>query len=85
MRKSPIFAAITNFFFWGIGYIYLEKKTDRAFYLLFAFFATWIFSLWYVTVSGPLDFVGMFWIAIWYFLVSFYIGADAYLIGKVKK
>ena len=80
-QKSALFAAIINFFFWGIGYIYLEKKTNKAFYLLFAFFAVWIFSFWYITFSGLLDFVGLFWIMTWCLIVSFYIGVDAYLLG----
>jgi hypothetical protein len=80
-QKNALFAAIINFFFWGIGYLYLEKKTEKAFYLVAALFIVWIFSLWYLTFSGPLDFVGLFWVMVWYFIVSFYIGVDAYLIG----
>jgi hypothetical protein len=80
-QKNAWFAAIANFFFWGIGYIYLEKKTEKAFFLIAAFFLVWIFSFWYVTFSGILEFVGLFWIMVWYFIVSFYIGIDAYLIG----
>ena len=84
-KKSPLFAAIANFLFWGIGYIYLEKKVDKAFYLLVAYFGIWIFSFWYTTVAGPLVYSGLVWVLIWYFMVSFYNGYDAYLLARMRK
>jgi hypothetical protein len=84
-RKSPLFAAIINFLFWGIGYLYLEEKMEKAFYMLVAFFSFWIMSFWYITIAGPLEFAGLFWIITWYMIISFYIGADAYIIGGLRK
>ncbi len=84
-KKSPIFAAILNFFFWGIGYAYLEKKTEEAFYLLTSYFLVFVFSLWYISVAGLLVFAGIYWIIFWSLWVSIYIGYDAYRVGKVKK
>jgi hypothetical protein len=84
-EKSPMFAAILNFFFWGIGYAYIEKKNEEAFYLLAFYFLVCIFSLWYLTIAGPLTFVGIYWIIFWSLWISIYIGYDAYRLGKVKK
>jgi hypothetical protein len=84
-QKSPFFASILNFLFWGIGYLYLEKRTDEAFYLIVSGFFVWIFSLWYLTVAGPLTFVGVYWIIFWSMWVSIYFSYDAYRLGKVKK
>ncbi|OGI12137.1 hypothetical protein A3K64_02275 [Candidatus Micrarchaeota archaeon RBG_16_36_9] len=84
-EKNPLFAGILNFLFWGLGYLYLEKRTDEAFYLIFSCFLVWIFSFWYLSVSGPLAFAGIFWIILWYMWVSLYTGYDAYRITKVRK
>jgi hypothetical protein len=84
-EKSPLFAGILNFFFWGIGYLYLDKKTDKAFYLIGLYFLIWIFSFWYLTVAGPLDFAGIFWIITWFLLISSYISYDAYKTGRHRK
>jgi hypothetical protein len=83
-EKSPMFAAILNFLFWGLGYLYLEKRTDEAFYLISFCFSVWIFSFWYSFVSGPLVFVGIFWMIFWSLWISFYIGYDAYRIARVR-
>ena len=84
-KKSPIFATVLNFFFWGIGYLYIEKKTEGAFYLVASYFMVWIFSFWYLSVAGPLLFAGIYWILLWSLIVSFYISYDAYRLAKVKK
>jgi len=84
-EKSPIFAAILNFLFWGIGYLYLEKRTEEAFYFIFSCFAIWIFSFWYVSVAGLLTFAGIYWIIFWSLWVSIFTSYDAYKIGKVRK
>jgi hypothetical protein len=84
-RKIPLFAAVANFFFWGVGYIYLDVKIRKAICLMVALFSVWVISLWYVTFSGPLSFAGLFWIMVWYFIISFYIGFDAYNIARVKR
>ncbi len=84
-RKSPAFAAITNFFFWGIGYLYLEKRTEEAFYLIASYFMVWIFALWYTYVAGLFVFAGVYWIIVWSLIVSIYISLDAYRVAKVKK
>jgi len=84
-KKSPKFAAILNFLFWGIGYLYLEKKTEEAFYLIVSYFLVWIFSLWVLTLLGSLDFAVIYWIIFWSFWVSIYVGYDAYRTAKVKK
>lgn len=83
-EKSPLFAAILNFLFWGLGYLYLEKRTDEAFYLISFCFFVWIFSFWYLFVSGPLAFVGMVWIIFWSLWIGFYVSYDAYRIAKVR-
>jgi hypothetical protein len=84
-EKSPIFAGILNFLFWGIGYLYLEKRTDEAFYLIASYLFVCLFSLWYLSVSSILAFAGIFWIIFWSLWVSIYVGYDAYRIGKVRK
>jgi hypothetical protein len=84
-EKSSIFAGVLNFLFWGLGYLYLEKRTDEAFYLIFSCFLVWIFSFWYLSVSGPVAFAGIFWIIFWSLWVSLYTGYDAYKLSKVKK
>jgi len=84
-EKSPLFAAILNFFFWGIGYLYIEKRTEEAFYLIVCSFIVWIFSFWYLWIAGPLTFVGIYWIIFWSLWVSIYVGYDAYRIGRLKK
>jgi len=84
-QKSPKFAAILNFLFWGIGYLYLEKRTEEAFYLITSYFLVWIFSFWFLIISGPLLFAGIYWIILWSLWISIYIGYDAYRIAKVKK
>ncbi len=83
-QKSPIFAAILNFLFWGMGYLYIEKKLEEAFYLISFYFLVWIFSFWYLSVAGPLTFVGIYWIIFWSLWVSIYISYDVYRIGKIK-
>jgi len=85
IEKSPLFAAILNFLFWGIGYLYLEKRIEESFYLIVFYFLVWIFSFWYLTVAGLLDFAGIYWIILWSLWISIYIGYDAYRIAKVKK
>ncbi len=84
-KKSPKFAGILNFLFWGIGYLYLEKKTEEAFYLIVSYFLVWIFSFWFLTVSDILDFVVIYWIIFWSLWVSIYISYDAYRTAKVKE
>ena len=84
-EKSPLLASILNFLFWGLGYLYLEKRTDEAFYSISFCFLVWIFSFWYLFVSGPLAFAGIFWIIFWSLWIGIYIGYDAYRIGRVKE
>lgn len=84
-EKNSLFAGTLNFLFWGLGYLYLEKRTDEAFYLIFSCFSVWIFSFWYLSVSGPVAFAGIFWIIFWSLWVSLYTGYDAYKLSKVKK
>jgi len=84
-EKSPLFAAVLNFFFWGIGYLYIEKKTEEAFYLISLYLAVCVFSFWYLSVAGLLSFAGIYWIIFWSLWVGIYIGYDAYRIGKVRK
>lgn len=84
-EKSSLFAAILNFLFWGIGYLYIEKKTEESFYLISLYLAVFIFSFWFLFVAGPVSFAGIYWIIFWSLWVSIYIGYDAYRIGKVKR
>ncbi|NIO44665.1 MAG: hypothetical protein GTN36_03885 [Candidatus Aenigmarchaeota archaeon] len=84
-KKSSVFAGILNFFFWGVGYMYLEKRIEEAFYLIVSYFLVFIFSLWYITAAGLLLFAGIYWIIFWSLWISIYIGYDAYRLGKVKK
>lgn len=84
-EKSPIFAAFLNFFFWGIGYLYLEKRTEEAFYLVASYFLVWIFSFWFLFVAGPFTFSGIYWVIFWSLWVSIYVSYDAYRVAKVRK
>ena len=85
IEKSPLFAAILNFFFWGIGYLYIEKKTEEAFYLISLYLVVCIFSFWYLSFAGLLTFAGIYWIIFWSIWISFYISIDTYRIGRIRK
>jgi hypothetical protein len=84
-EKSSLFAAVLNFLFWGMGYLYIEKKIEEAFYLISLYLVVCIFSFWYLSIAGPVSFAGFYWIIFWSLWVGIYIGYDAYKIGKVKK
>jgi len=80
--KRPWLAAILNFFFWGIGYLYLKKKTGMGVLLLFVWFFLGA-GFWINEVQAKNAFEGFsyFFLVI---IISGYLAYDGYMTAKER-